>query len=291
MNPPFQHGHTSVRPYLAGISVVIIWAGWITISRHGVTSRLSPADITLLRYCTALIGITPLIINHPWRKYSLFQYITVGLGVGFPYTMLSFYGLREIKAAHAGVLVNGMLPVMGAITAWLFFQQRIGVRRWSAVVIIFVANALMAGGGLFTGDHLVGIILLVGAAAVYTVHMTGIRKWGFSWQEALVSVAVVNTILFIPVWWFFPSTLLSAPLSDIISQAVYQGIIVNIFALMCVAYSIRHLGTVTVSLFMSMVPVVTALLAWMLLGESLAFRELAAIGGCSLGLLLYASER
>jgi len=59
---------------------------------------------------------------------------------------------------------------------------------------------------------------------------------------------------------------------------------------MCVAYAIRHLGTITVALFMSFVPVTTALLAWMLLGEALKGWEIAGIIGCSAGLLLYSRE-
>jgi len=51
-----------------------------------------------------------------------------------------------------------------------------------------------------------------------------------------------------------------ASYKNIFVQAIYQGIIVNVIALMCVAYAIRHLGTITVALFMSFVPVTTALL-------------------------------
>jgi drug/metabolite transporter (DMT)-like permease len=36
------------------------------------------------------------------------------------------------------------------------------------------------------------------------------------------------------------------------------------------------------------VPVSTALLAWLILGEALGLYEIAGIVGCSLGLLLYA---
>jgi drug/metabolite transporter (DMT)-like permease len=39
---------------------------------------------------------------------------------------------------------------------------------------------------------------------------------------------------------------------------------------------------------MSVVPVSTAVLAWLLLGESLNHFELAGITGCSIGLFIYA---
>ncbi len=278
----------NLKAHLAGISIACIWSGWIVISRLGVQTRLQPADITLLRYCTALIGVSPLIARHSWSKFKLYQYLIVGLGVGFPYTLFSFYGLREIKAAHAGVLVNGMLPVLGLITAWFLFRRRITVLRYGAIGLIFISNFIMAGSDTFSAEHLAGIFLLLSAAVAYTMHMTGIRLWEFGWRDVLVTVPVVNVLLFVPLWFVFPTALFQAPLRDIALQSFYQGVVVNIVALMFVAYSIRRLGLITVSLYMSFVPVVTALFAWMFLGESLNVWEVWGIAGCSAGLLLYA---
>jgi len=63
--------------------------------------------------------------------------------------------------------------------------------------------------------------------------------------------------------------------------------VVNVVALSCLAYAIRHLGTITVSLFMSFVPVITALFAWFFLGENLSGLEITGIVGCTTGLVVY----
>lgn len=278
----------SIKPYLAGLAVVCIWSGWITLSRYGVHSQLQPADITLLRYWTAFLVVLPLVFTYPWKRQRMFQYLIVGLGVGFPYTMLSFYGLKTLGAAHAGALVNGTLPILGAIAAWAIFHQKIAAHRYLAIGIIVLANMVMNGRSVFALDHLTGMFLLLSAALCYTLHMTGIRLWSMSWRDVVVIVPVVNIVLFTPLWFLLPSNLTGSSLHDIITQSVYQGIVVNILALICVAYAIRHLGTITVALFMSFVPVTTALLAWATLGEALTIGELAGIAGCSAGLLLYA---
>ena len=278
----------TIKPYLAGLAVVCIWSGWITVSRYGVHSSLQPADITLLRYWTALLVVAPLALRYPWQRFRLPQYLVIGLGVGFPYTLLSFYGLKVLQAAHAGVLVNGMLPVLGGVAAWLLFRQQIAGRQYAAIALIFFSNILMLGGSVFSVDQSVGIVLLLTAAVCYTLHMTGIRLWSMSWQDVVVIVPVVNTVLFTPLWFLLPSHLTRSSLEDIVVQSIYQGIIVNVIALICVAYAIRHLGTITVALFMSFVPVTTALLAWAVLGEALNRGEIVGIAGCSAGLLLYA---
>jgi len=281
----------NTKPIIAGLAVVFIWSGWITLSRLGVHTQLQPSDITLLRYWTALLVVMPMAVRYPWREHTLLQYLVIGLGVGFPYTMLSFYALKVIPAAHAGVLVNGMLPIMGAVAAWLLFRQRIAPHRYAAIGLIFLSNLVMSGDFSLSLDQCTGSALLLTAAFCYTFHMIGIRLWKMSWRDVLVIVPVVNVVIFTPLWPLFPSGLAASEYHDMAVQAVYQGVIVNVLALMCVAYAIRHLGTITVALFMSFVPVTTAILAWIVLGEVLGIREIAGILGCSIGLLWYAREK
>lgn len=156
-----------------------------------------------------------------------------------------------------------------------------------AIVLLFVANLAMAGGNTWSIDQVGGIGLLLLAACVYTMHMTSIRLWSVSWQEVIVVVPTVNVLLFTPLWPFLPSTLTKSIWQDIVVQALYQGFIVNVVALICATFAIRHLGMITVSLFMAMVPVSTAILAWLVLHETLNAWELLGIAGCSAGLLLY----
>lgn len=278
----------NLKAYLCCIFIVLVWSGWITISRYGVHTALQPADITLLRYLTAMACVSPLIVRYDWSKYRWHQYLAVGLGIGFPYTLVTFYGLRAIKAAHAGVLVNGMLPVLGAVAAWYLLRQRVSLVRYSAIALIFISNLIMAGGDTFSLNHSGGLLLLLTAAVLYIIHMTGVKLWNFGWRDSLVVVSTVNAVLFFPLWFFLPSALFKARPVDIISQAVYQGVLVNVIALMCATYAIGRLGTITVSIFMSFVPVTTALLAWLLLGESLNGFEICGIAGCSAGLFIYA---
>jgi drug/metabolite transporter (DMT)-like permease len=133
--------------------------------------------------------------------------------------------------------------------------------------------------------------MLLAAAVFYTGHMTGIRLYKMVWQDVIVIVPVVNMILFAPLWFLLPHNLLQASLKDMAVQAIYQGLVINILAMICVAYAIRHIGTITVALSTSFVPVTTALLAWGFLGEALNPWEIAGIVGCSIGLGLYAWER
>ncbi|MGL1886462.1 MAG: EamA family transporter, partial [Reichenbachiella sp.] len=67
-------------------------------------------------------------------------------------------------------------------------------------------------------------------------------------------------------------------------------ILVSIIAMLMTFYAMKHIGAMNLSIYFSFVPFVTAILAWNILGESLAIYEIAAIVLCSIGLLIYARK-
>ena len=81
-----------------------------------------------------------------------------------------------------------------------------------------------------------------------------------------------------------------APISDLLLQASYQGVLVSVLALLLTFYAIQHIGAMTLSIYLSFVPFITAILAWVLLKEHLATHEIVGILICSFGLLLYAKK-
>ncbi len=273
-----------------GLLVILIWSGWITISRMGVQGQLTPADITLLRYCTAALCSIPFALNYRFDKSKLLKALPMALGVGFPYTMLSFYALRQTQAANAGVLVNGLLPVFTAFFTLILFKEKIPLNKTIAIIGIFIANSLMISGGSGTLFSMTWI-MLIGAAIIYTIHIISVRAFEFHFKDILILTPLINVVLFLPLFFFFDSHLTVAPLSEIITQSLYQGVMVNMVALICVAFTIKHLGSTTTSLFMSFVPTTTALLAFIALNEHLSYQEIISILLCSGFLFLYNYKR
>ncbi|MEP4548409.1 MAG: DMT family transporter [Saccharospirillum sp.] len=273
---------------LGGLAVIAIWSGWLVLSRLGVQTVLTPADITLLRYVTAALCTLPWALTYPWRSVRWGRALVVALGCGFPYTLLSFYGLQLSPAAQAGVLVNGSLPVISGLLAILLLKQRFRAGAWLGVALVVVANGLMVGPTLLHHSVPVrGLLLLFAAAWVMSIYMTAIKAWQVSTRDILVWVPWINGLMFIPIWWLMPHVLPEAPLNDVLLQVVYQGIIVSVLALFLLGFVIRELGSMTSSLFMAYVPASAALLAIPVLSEWPGTLQWAAIALCTLGLMVY----
>ncbi len=278
----------TLKAYLASITVVCIWSGWITLSRMGVQTSLSPTDITMLRFGTAAIITLPFSLRYDWSSVKWNQILLVALGCGFPYTMLSFIGLKTIKAANAGVLVNGMLPVVGLFFVVFWFKEKVSFLKIVAIACLLVANVMMMNWStVITSNYVLGIVVLISAALVFSTYMAATRKWGYGMKDVIAFVPIVNAVLFLPVWLYMPSQISEASFNDVFIQVVYQGLVVSVFALLLVTYAVGKLGSATMSIFLSYVPAVTALLAYVLLNESLSMQEKLGIALCSIGLIIY----
>ncbi len=273
---------------LGGLAVVAIWSGWLVLSRLGVQTVLTPADITLLRYVTAALCTLPWALTYPWRSVRWGRALVVALGCGFPYTLLSFYGLKLSPAAQAGVLVNGSLPVISGLLAIVLLKQRFRAGAWLGVALVVIANGLMVGPTLMSQSvPVAGLLLLFAAAWVMSIYMTAVKAWQVSTRDILVWVPWINGLMFIPIWWLMPHVLPEAPLNDVLLQVVYQGIIVSVLALFLLGFVIRELGSMTSSLCMAFVPASAALLAIPVLDEWPGSLQWSAIVLCTFGLMIY----
>lgn len=276
------------KAIVAAVLVVCIWSGWITLSRMGVQTALTPYDITLLRFGTAALLTLPFSLKYDWKNVRWKQVLIVALGCGFPYTMFSFIGLKTIKAANAGVLVNGMLPVIGLFFTLFLFKESVSKIKYLAIFILLLANLIMMNlSNGFSGEMLPGIASLLCAALVFSTYMAATKRWGYGMKDVIAFVPIINAVLFLPVWLLFPSQILNTAWQDVAIQVAYQGILVSIAALLLITYSVNKLGSGTMSVFLSYVPAVTAVLAFIFLHESLSVQELLGIGLCSAGLMLY----
>lgn len=276
--------------------MVLIWAGWFTLSRYGARSSLTPYDITALRFGCACLVTSPLWWSYAWRRVRWGRALVVALGCGFPYTLLVFHGLRTTGAAEGGVWVNGSLPALSALLSVVWLRERPARHIWLTCLVVLVGNLCVSGLGSSEApwgpEHGLAILTLTLAAGVLAVYMAAVRAWNFGSRDVLVLVPLLNTLCFVPVWWFLlPSSLGSATSSDIWLQTLYQGVLVSVLGLVLFTICIKSLGSVASALFVALVPAVTALLAALILGETLSPWQMAGIVLCSAALIQHALGR
>ncbi len=278
----------SKRGYMLAALTVAIWSGFILMSRLGGANALTPYDLIALRFGTAAIILIPLSII--WRPAQLFSWKMTGLMLtgGILYSVLVYCGIKFAPAAHASILLPGLLPFETALFSWLLQGERPSAERVLGLFVIaggvsFLAlNAYTQGGQTWLGD-----IMLVGASLSWALYTVLTRRWGISPRDATMGGALLTAAIYLPIYFIFlPKNIASAPISMVLWQAFYQGFLVVIVAMLLYMQAVALIGATRMGSLMAMVPAISGVLAVPILGEALPFSLIAGLFLVSLGAYL-----
>lgn len=279
---------------LWGLFAIAIWVGWILLTRVGVTTSLSPFDITALRFVCAGALLLPIVIRQGFavRQVGLPLLTVICAGAGVPYVLIASGGLQFAPAAHAGALIPGTMPLWTAVLAMLFLHEPISKSRRAGLLLIPFGIVIFVGAGLtdFAAGWWRGHLLFLLAAlcwASFTVAMRRAGAKGFTALHAAAVVSVVSAAWYLPVYaLLLPHRLAAAPWSALVIQTLYQGVFVAIVSLYAYTRAVGILGASLGASFASLVPVLAMLAAIPLLGEVPQPVDYIGIAAVTLGVFL-----
>lgn len=263
--------------YVYALLTVAIWAGFVLVTRIAGTSPLSAWDVTALRFGTAALVLLPawwLHLRVPLFTARMFALAAIG-GIG--YALLVYAGFRYAPAAHGALLVSGLLPFTMAFSVWLILEQTPSraLKRGLALIAIGVAflafDTFVRHGADLRGSSVwIGDLLLVGASLAWALYSALIRKWNVKPWETTIGVALLSTLLYLPVYaLWLPHGFTGVDAGAIVLQAIYQGIFVVIIAMVLYMQAMQRLGPARLGAFMAVVPAIAGIGASLALGEPL----------------------
>jgi drug/metabolite transporter (DMT)-like permease len=263
-----------LQGYLAALATVLIWAGFILISRLGGKSALSSWDIVALRLGTASVILLPFsmgIDRRVWRDPKLWLLCLMG---GLLFLVLAYAGFKFAPAAHGAILMPGMQPFLVTALAWLLIGAVPSRQRLWSLLPIALGVACVAVPP-FMNAHtdastLFGDALLLSASLAWATYSVLVKKWHYDpWLLTRV-VALGSAAVFLPVYALvLPRHLDQVPLSMLLLQGLYQGIGPTIVAMVLFLRAVSILGAERTGAMVGLVPVVAGLGAVPLLNEPL----------------------
>ena len=273
----------------AGVAVMVLFAGMLVVSRFGATSSLTVYDMAGLRFGVAGVCTLPVILSIRWPRLALWKMLVIAATSGSPFALFLFAGMSYAPVAHGGIVINGAMPVLAALVAWLAFGDRLGA--WRIVGIVLIVSGVLATGWEALADGAPGQwrghLLFLGAAACNSVFLTSVRGWGITALQSLVIVNGINLLLYVPLWLLaLPSNLAATPWPEIALQGVYQGIVAAFIASILIAHAARMLGGMRQAAIMSGAPAVAVLVAIPALGEVPSVISIAGVAVVTAGILV-----
>jgi len=275
---------------IAGASAVLIWAGWITVTRYAVAAPELPTDPLVLASCRA--GLPALLLAPViWRRgllpkgSPLGAIVLMALGWGAPFTLFVGTGLETVPASLFGPLVPGLAPIVVTVLAWGILKERPSRQFLSGLALIGGAMAAILGQWLWQGNlaALGGAPWLMMACLGISVYTVMFRRSRLTAIEATAYISLYSLPML--AFWslLHPAALAGPSAAEWAFHALTQGLITGVGAVLAYGICIRHLGPVRGSTANALVPVFAALSGIFLLGEALSPLDWVAVIAASLG--------
>lgn len=281
--------------YLAAWTIVFVWSFWLIVSRVAADSGLTIYDLAAMRYGLASFVAVPLCIYYkPWRGMKLTQIAVVSFILGPVYILSVFSGFLFAPAAHGGIFMNGVLPLVGILIGLLLFRASPSPRQLFGAALILVSAIVLAWDGTVTRGELawVGDLLFIVGAVFFSFYVILSERWQLGAMQIIFCGTVVNAALYMPVYaLWLPSGLADAPTGPLLLQAVYQGFVPNLMGLLFIAHASRTIGNGNTSSILAAVPGGGGILGALILGESLSPISIAALVLLTVGLLISVRRR
>ncbi|MDX5362958.1 MAG: DMT family transporter [Pseudazoarcus pumilus] len=279
------------RGLLAAGVVVLCWTGFNIVSRAGSTGALTPYDIAALRFGVSGLLALPFFLRMV-RPADYGRYFVLAMVAGVGYSLFAYGGFSYAPTAHAGVFINGGIPfwtvILVATITGFHVSRRVlvalGTTSAGLLLIAFRSLSEVAASDVWIGDA-----LFLTAALLWAVFGMLGRHWKVPPRTAIVAIAVMSMVVYLPVYaLWLPSNLAAAPTGEIVLQGVYQGIIAALIAGSMYTYACQTIGVYRASMTLAIVPGASAIGAWLLLDEPLTAMATAGLALVSVGAVLSA---
>jgi drug/metabolite transporter (DMT)-like permease len=273
------------------LTVVLLWALNLTVTRYILTHGLAPLPYTTIRYGLAgaiFVGLT-FAAERSLRVERRHVPVLALAALILYVNQLGFVFALDVTTASTIGLVLGAIPIFAALFGLAAGTERPTTRFWAAAFISFLGVGLVAAGsGGETSASLTGILLGLLTAATWAGYSVAVAPLMQTYTPSRVSAYVI------PAAWF-AAALTGLPQSADQDWALGWEIwLLLLFAtlgplvLTTVLWfrAIHRIGANRATLAANLQPFVAAVLAVILLSEPLSWLQVAGGMLIALGILV-----
>lgn len=278
--------------YLFPLLAVLIWAGNVVVSKLAV-GTIFPAELAFYRWVLAWLVLTPVALPAVWRTAGAWRphvgrLAVLGvLGMAL-YQSIAYFAAYHTTATNMGIILL-LLPLMTMALAIPLLGE--------AVTRGAVSGALLSGAGIVLviahGDprrllHLdlgVGDAMMLVGTLAYALYSVLLRKWRLplpALPSLYLQIMAALVVLLVP-YLLLPKAGITAANLPLI---LFAGIPTSAIAPFLWMAGVQRLGPSRAALCANLLPLFTALIAAVTLGERLGWHHVVGAALTMAGVLL-----
>ncbi|MBS4087257.1 DMT family transporter [Pseudomonas rustica] len=269
--------------YAFPLLAIFIWAGNTVINKLAV-GAIFPAEIGFYRWMLAGLLFTPfmlkaVIAHWPQIRPNLGKIFVLGVLGMAVYQSLAYFAATLTTATNMGIILS-LMPLMSLAMAIISLGQRLtagalvgAVLSFAGVLVVVSSGSL---GALLQHGLNMGDAMMLIATLAYAIYSTLLKKWQLRLPPLVLlylQVLVAIVVLF-PLYVASPKTGLTLQNTPLV---LYACLLASMVAPLAWMQAVQRLGPSRTTLFFNLLPLITALIAAVVLKEQLAMYHL--VGG------------
>lgn len=281
---------SQLRGHIFAVLTITIWSSTFIVSKI-ILETLTPLQVLLIRYAVALVFLS-LIYPKFEKPKSLKEevlYLCIGTSL-VGYFIFENSALQRTYSSNVSLIV-ATIPLMTGFLSMLVFKTKfLTLRNILGFIIAYTGVAvIIINGNRLEGVAPLGDFLAFGAAvmfAVYSIVMEKSKQVYHLVQKTRKVFAYGFLVLCLIVLFSgenFSHISMSMPLGG---SLLYLGIVASSLAFIMWNDAIKQLGPVRTNLYIYLVPVVTTVFAYFILGEKITWLSVLGTIGILVGLYL-----
>ena len=270
----------------------VIWGVLFPASKAAL-AVLAPMELLFIRLvigaaCLFLIGLG-IHTSFRLRRHDLLLVIFLSLSGYLAAIWGQFYG-TQLTTAQLSVVVMSTVPVFMVLLAKIVLKERIGFRKWLAVLIATIGTIIIIGVGDMGVNQLFGGIVLIFAVIMEATMLVLVKKVPTTYSMLAISMycMLISAIALAPFELSHVPAVFAAMASDstLLSCVLFIGIVATGGAYYLWNKGMTYSQASTSSIYLFIQPVVGTLLGWVWLGETIGMPFLIGtaliLGGAAL---------
>lgn len=274
----------NLKTYLAITISMLIWSFSFIWTRMALPSF---GPVALVTFRLMLASVLMFVVAHfsgrfqYMRREDIKWFLLLAFFEPFMYYIGETYGLLLVDSTLAAVII-ATIPLFAPVLAYILLREKI-TRANILGILVSLSGVFMViwqpSGGLSANP--VGVMLLFLAVFSAICYTTTLRKISthYSTFNVIFYQSLVGLIYFIPTFLltdfsdFSLNRITSGGLMALLMLAVFASVI----AFVLFAGVVRKIGVARTNVFVNLIPVFTAVLAWWILDETLTTLKIGGI--------------
>lgn len=269
-------------PWPAAGAFVLVWSSGYIAGPAGVDA-VEPFTLLAMRFALATLLLVPMTrwLRGPLRidRATLLRVCLVGLTMNALQFGLMYLAFDAGLGATLGALLHSLSPVLTVVLAGVLLRERVRPVQVAGLVIGVTGVLVVLGPDVDEAGGAIGVTL--GLVSMLTLSLgTMGQRWippsVDPWWSACLQFAVSVPPVFVLALALERGDSITDPVKGAIAVG-FLAVVNSIVGLILLGALVRRGGAGAASSVFFLMPPVTAVMAWLVLGETLGLRELAGL--------------